>query len=47
MFEPLTAVLPSTFARGTAVALFATVVFNGCITNTLIGLLAEYETSPT
>jgi hypothetical protein len=37
----------STFAKGIDVAFCVIVVFNGCITNTLIGLLAEYETSPT
>jgi hypothetical protein len=47
MCEPPTAVLPSTFARGTAVAFCVTVVFNGNMTNTLTGVLAEYVTSPT
>jgi hypothetical protein len=42
--EPLTANSPSILDRGTDVAFCVTVVFNGCITNTLTGVLAENET---
>ena len=44
--ELLTANSPSILDRGTAVVFRVTVVLNGCITNTLTGVLAEYETLP-